>query len=45
MAASFSAPSDYPHSSAKYYATGEQRLCAITNFMELKDVDLTGPNE
>ncbi|HTH57437.1 MAG TPA: hypothetical protein VL728_15410 [Cyclobacteriaceae bacterium] len=34
-------PCDYLHSSAKYYATGERGLYAITNFMELRDVDLT----
>ncbi|HTH56914.1 MAG TPA: hypothetical protein VL728_12780, partial [Cyclobacteriaceae bacterium] len=36
-------PCDYIHSSAKYYATGEQGLYGITNFMELRDVDLTKP--
>ena len=36
-------PCDYPHSSAKFYATDEQGLYAVTNFMELEDVDLTKP--
>jgi REP element-mobilizing transposase RayT len=33
--------SDYPHSSAKYYFTGEQGLYQVTSYMVLKDVDLT----
>ncbi len=36
-------PCDYPHSSAKFYATGKQGSYAVTNFMELEDVDLTKP--
>ena len=31
---------DYPHSSAKYYSTGEQGIYAVTNFMEMLDADL-----
>ncbi len=34
-------PSDYIHSSAKYYLTGEQGIYAVTNYMELEDIDLT----
>ena len=36
-------PMDYLHSSAKFYATGEQGLYKVTNFMELEDVDLSIP--
>ena len=36
-------PVDYPHSSAKYYLTGEQGVYHITNFMELEDIDLSAP--
>lgn len=32
---------DYPHSSAKYYLTGEAGAYEVTSYMELKDVDLT----
>lgn len=31
---------DYPHSSVKYYSTGEQGIYAVTNFMEMLDADL-----
>ena len=34
-------PIDYMHSSAKYYITGEQGRYAVTNYMELEDIDLT----
>lgn len=34
-------PVDYPHSSAKYYTTGEQGIYAVTHFMQLEDIDLT----
>jgi hypothetical protein len=34
-------PEQYEHSSAKYYLTGEQGIYAVTNFMELRDIDLT----
>jgi hypothetical protein len=34
-------PEQYEHSSAKYYYTGEQGIYSITNFMELRDIDLT----
>ena len=34
-------PVDYVHSSAKYYITGEQGIYAVTNFMELEDIDLS----
>jgi len=37
-------PVDYIHSSAKYYITGEQGIYAITNYMDLEDIDLTKPN-
>ena len=30
----------YPHSSAKFYITGEQGMYPVTNFMELADVNL-----
>jgi len=32
---------EYPHSSAKFYFTGEHGLYKVTSYMELKDVDLT----
>ena len=34
-------PVDYPHSSAKFYVTGEQGVYPVTHYMELEDVDLT----
>ena len=34
-------PEQYEHSSAKYYFTGEQGIYPVTNFMELRDIDLT----
>lgn len=34
-------PEQYEHSSAKYYFTGEQSIYPVTNFMELRDIDLT----
>jgi REP element-mobilizing transposase RayT len=34
-------PADYPHSSAKFYISGEQGVYAVTNYLELEDVDLT----
>ena len=34
-------PEQYEHGSAKYYFTGEQGIYSITNFMELRDIDLT----
>jgi hypothetical protein len=34
-------PEEYPYSSAYFYATGKQGLYAITNYMELRDVDLS----
>ena len=34
-------PTDYVHSSAKYYITGEQGIYPVTHYMELEDVDLT----
>ena len=34
-------PEQYKHSSAKYYFTGEQGIYPVTNFMELRDIDLT----
>jgi hypothetical protein len=36
-------PIDYQHSSAKFYATGEQSLYTVKNFAELNDIDLTKP--
>ena len=38
-------PEDYLHSSAKYYATGEQVFYPVTNYMQLEDIDLTKPNK
>jgi REP element-mobilizing transposase RayT len=32
---------DYPHSSARYYATGEQGIYEVYDYARLKDVDLT----
>ena len=34
-------PVEYVHSSAKYYLTGEQGRYAVTNYMELDEIDLT----
>ncbi len=34
-------PERYEHSSAKYYLQGEQGIYPVTNFMELRDIDLT----
>ena len=34
-------PEDYKHSSACFYATGVQGNYPVTNYMELKDVDLS----
>ena len=34
-------PEQYPHSSAKFYLTGEQGIYPVINFMELRDIDLT----
>ena len=36
-----SSPVEYKHSSAFFYATGEQGNYQVTSFMELKDVDLS----
>ena len=35
---------EYVHSSAKFYLTGQIGLYKLTNYMELKDVDLTRRN-
>jgi hypothetical protein len=34
-------PDEYLHSSACFYATGVQGHYAVTNYLELKDVDLS----
>ncbi len=34
-------PEQYPHSSAKYYFTGEQGEYPVITYMELQDIDLT----
>jgi hypothetical protein len=34
-------PSEYLHSSAKYYLTGNQGIYPVTDFMELEDIDLS----
>jgi hypothetical protein len=34
-------PEEYPHSSAYFYATGIQGIYPVSNYMELKDVDLS----
>jgi REP element-mobilizing transposase RayT len=34
-------PEDYIHSSAKFYATGEQGVYSVTNYAEVEDIDLT----
>ncbi len=34
-------PIDYLHSSAKFYATGQQGAYEVTSYSALKDVDLT----
>ena len=36
-------PLDYVHSSAKFYATGEQGIYSVLNYCELADIDLTKP--
>ncbi|MGI8598212.1 MAG: hypothetical protein ACR2KB_03060 [Chitinophagaceae bacterium] len=33
--------SEYKHSSAKYYETGEHAAYAVINYKEIYDVDLT----
>ena len=35
-------PVSYLHSSAKYYIAGEQGIYAVTNYMEMEDVNLSG---
>jgi hypothetical protein len=35
-------PEQYQYSSAKFYLTGEHGIYPVTNFMELRDIDLTG---
>ena len=35
-------PAEYPHSSAKFYITGERGVYQVTHYMELDDIDLTG---
>ena len=32
-------PIEYLHSSAKFYLTGEQGVYAVTNFMEMEEID------
>lgn len=32
-------PGEYPHSSAKYYLTGEQGVYPVTSVMKMEDVD------
>ena len=34
-------PKEYLHSSAKYYYTNEQGIYAVTNYMEMQDIDLS----
>jgi len=34
-------PEQYQYSSAKFYLTGEHGIYPVTNFMELRDIDLT----
>ena len=34
-------PEQYEHSSAKYYIEGIRGVYTVTNFMELRDIDLT----
>ncbi|MFN7407048.1 MAG: hypothetical protein ACK5SL_10980 [Cyclobacteriaceae bacterium] len=34
-------PEDYMHSSAKYYATGEQGIYEVMSYALLADIDLT----
>ena len=38
-------PEDYPHSSAKFYSTGDQGFFSVTHIMQLMDVDLNKNNE
>jgi REP element-mobilizing transposase RayT len=37
-------PFDYPHSSARFYLSGEQGIYPVTNFMEMEDVEFTNKN-
>ena len=37
-------PVDYKHSSAKFYATGEQGIYPVTSYGQVMDVDLTRKN-
>ncbi len=37
-------PEQYEHSSARYYIEGVQGTYPITNFMDLRDIDLTASN-
>ena len=37
-------PIDYVHSSAKFYATGEQGIYLVTGYKELLNIDLTNGN-
>ncbi len=34
-------PADYEHSSARFYNADEHASYAVTNYMELADIDLT----
>jgi hypothetical protein len=36
-------PELYLHSSAQYYLTGEQGIFAVTDYMQMEDIDLTKP--
>lgn len=36
-----SEPSEYAHSSAKFYLTGEQGMYAVVSYSKLEDIDLT----
>ncbi len=38
-------PADYEHSSARFYITDEHSSYAVTNYMELADIDLTKMND
>lgn len=36
-----SCPSDYPHSSALFYITGQQGIYPVTSYTFMEDIDLT----
>lgn len=41
VAGLYKLPEEYEYRSSKFYITGEQGIYSVTNFMELRDIDLT----